>query len=96
MDAERMTRIDPALAGYLAAGLLLGAAYFRTLRWTSDRLAAGSGVRGAIAAIVGRFALLGGALAWISMQGALPLLLTALGVFVGRAVVLRQARVLAA
>lgn len=80
------------LALYLVSGLLLGTAYFQTLRWTSDRLAAGRGVRAAICVIVGRFALLGGALALISLQGAMPLLLTALGVFIGRAAVLRRAR----
>ncbi len=88
-----MSQFGPALLGYLAAGLLLGAAYFRTLRWTSDRLAAGRGARAASAVIVGRFALLGGILAAISMQGALPLLLTALGVFLGRAMVLYRALV---
>jgi len=81
------------LALNLAAGLALGTAYFVNLRWTSDRLAAGRGVPVTIAIILGRFVLLGGALTLASWQGALPLLLTALGVFIARAVVMRRSRV---
>ncbi len=80
----------PAL--YPIAGLLLGTAYFSTLRWTTDRLAAGHGMALTIAAIAARFVLLGGALALASRQGALPLLLMALGVFAARALVLRRLR----
>ncbi len=76
---------------HLAAGLALGTAYFLSVRWTSDRLAAGRGIAGTVAAIVGRFVLLGGVLTLISLEGALPLLVTALGVLVARAVVLRRA-----
>jgi hypothetical protein len=45
-----------------------------------------------VAVILGRFVLLGGALMLTSWQGALPLLLTALGVFIARAVVMRRNR----
>ena len=41
-------------------------------------------------------ALLGGALATASLEGAMPLLLTALGVLLGRAAVLRRVRMAAA
>lgn len=75
----------------LTAGLVLGGAYFSTLRWTSDRLATGRGLKATVAVIVARFALLGGALTLTSLMGALPLLLTALGVLIARAVVLRRA-----
>ena len=84
------------LAAHLAGGLLLGAAYFQTLRWTSDRLASGRGIPASIGLMIGRFVLLGSVLALISLEGALPLLLTALGVFIARAAVMRRARRVAA
>lgn len=80
------------LALNLAAGFGLGTAYFNNLRWTSDRLATGRGAAVTVAVILGRFVLLGGALMLASWQGALPLLLTALGVFIARAVVMRRNR----
>lgn len=78
------------LAAYLATGLVLGAAYFTSLRWTIYRLASGRGMQATIAMIAGRFVLLGGVLTLASLQGALPLLLTALGVFIARAAILRR------
>ena len=77
---------------YFAAGLMLGTVFFTTLRWTSDRLAAGRPVPATIAVMVVRFVLLGAALALASLDGAMALLLTALGVFVARAAVLRSTR----
>lgn len=82
-------------AAHLAAGLLMGGAYFQSVRWTSGRRAAGRGTAAAIAAIIGRFVLLGGALTLISLEGAMPLLLTTLGILAARAAALRRARVAA-
>jgi hypothetical protein len=45
-----------------------------------------------IALIVGRFVLLGGGLALTSLEGALPLLLTALGVVLARFAIMRRVR----
>ncbi len=76
----------------LGFDLALGMAYFRSLRWTAERFATGDGVKLAAGVVVLRFVLLGGVLALVSRQGALPLLLAALGVFIARAIVLRQAQ----
>jgi len=93
MDAKRMNQFFPwMLPFYLAFGLALGTTYFCSLHWTSDRLAAGRGVPAAVATIIVRFVLLGIVLTLASLQGALPLLMTALGVFIARAMVLRQSR----
>ena len=45
-----------------------------------------------IALMVGRFALLGGLLTLASLEGALPLLMTALGLLIARPVVMREVR----
>jgi hypothetical protein len=90
MDAERMNQWTLALS--LAAGFALRTAYFVNVRWTSDRLAAGLGAAATIAVILCRFVLLAGALALAAWEGALPLLLTALGLFIARALVMRVSR----
>ena len=43
-----------------------------------------------VALMIGRFALLGGLLALASLEGALPLLVMALGVFIARSAVMRR------
>jgi F1F0 ATPase subunit 2 len=99
VDAARMSNLSLwtlfLAAVHLAAGLVLGTGYFQTVRWTSNRLADGRGTAAAIASIIGRFVLLGGALTLISLEGAMPLLLTTLGILAARAAVLRRARVAA-
>lgn len=80
------------LLAHLAAGLLLGAAYFHTGRLTADRLLLGSFMPATISLILARFLLLGAALTFASLEGAMPLLITALGVFAARFLVLRHAR----
>ena len=80
------------LAMYLAVGFSLGLLYFGSLWWNA-RLFSGSGrLRTVLAMAAARFALLGGALALASLEGAGPLLATALGVLGARAVVLRRVR----
>lgn len=77
------------VAGGLAAGILLGLAYFGTLAatvrfYTEGRpLAAGS-------LQAGRFAALGLALLGTAQLGALPLLCCGAGIVIGRQLVLRR------
>ena len=81
------------LLAWLAAGLVLGAAYFQTGRWTTDRLVSGRATSTAVAMIIARFAALAAALTLIGLAGAMPLLTAAVGVFIARAVILHGARV---
>ena len=81
--------VIPVLAAHFAAGIGLGACYFGGLWWNAC-LFAGARLAAAISLMIGRFALLAGFLTLASLQGALPLLLTALGVLVARPLVLRR------
>jgi len=74
----------------LAAGIILGVLYFHTLWWNIRRFALGGRAITAIAAMIGRFMVLGGLLILASLQGALPLLVTAVGILIGRAALMRQ------
>ena len=80
------------LLASLAAGLVLGTAYFRTGRWTTDRFVSGRATSTIAAMIVARFALLAAILTLISLAGAMPLLATALGILIARTAILRGAR----
>lgn len=82
--------IPISLAVHLGAGAALGALYFRNVWWTTSRFAGGGRLTTTIAAMAGRFVLLGGALTLASLEGALPLLVMALGVLVARAAVMRS------
>ena len=77
---------------HLAAGLGVGLLYFGSLWWTAHLFAGAGRLRTVLIFAVARFALLGVALALTSLEGAGPLLETALGVLVARSVVLRRAR----
>jgi F1F0 ATPase subunit 2 len=100
MDAKRMTSLSLAylspwpmvlsLAGYFAAGFLLGLVYFRGLWWNARLFASGGRVITTIGLMLGRFILLGGVLTIVSLEGAMPLLMTALGVLIARSVFMRQ------
>jgi F1F0 ATPase subunit 2 len=81
-----------SLAAHLAAGIALGIFYFRSLWWNARRFAAGGRAITAVALMIGRFALLGGLLTLASLEGALPLLMMALGVLVARPVIIRRVR----
>ncbi len=76
----------------LAAGIAVGVLYFGGLWWNvrlfADRRHAGVNVL----LMLGRIAGLGGALTFAARQGAMPLLLTALGVFIARFAVMRHVR----
>jgi uncharacterized membrane protein (UPF0136 family) len=78
-------------AGFIALGLLAGTLHFALLRWNTS-LYAGPGRIGLGAALqVVRIGVLAGLLVVAARQGALPLLLMALGVLVARPVVMRWA-----
>ena len=81
-----------ALAAHLLAGVVLGVVYFRALWWNVQLMGQGGRKAAAIGLMLGRLGLMIGALGLASREGALPLLLMALGVFVGRAVVVRRLR----
>jgi F1F0 ATPase subunit 2 len=100
MDGERMTSLSfsslPAwgtclsLAAHLAAGIVVGVAYFRSLWWNARRFTMGGHVATTIAVMIGRFVILGVVLTLASLEGALPLLLMALGVLIARYAVVRR------
>ena len=79
-----------ALVAYLAIGISLGALYFGGVWWSAYLFVRSGRISTTIALLAGRFALLGGALTLVSLEGALPLLMTALGVLIGRFVVVRR------
>jgi F1F0 ATPase subunit 2 len=102
MDEERMSfpsfALLPAwaaflsLAAHLAAGIALGTLYFGSLWWSARRFGGAGRATTTIVLMVGRFALLGGLLTLASLEGALPLLVVALGVLIARSVVMRGVR----
>jgi F1F0 ATPase subunit 2 len=77
---------------HLTAGIVLGVLYFRSLWWNICRFTGGGRVTTTIALMIGRFALLGGLLTLANLEGALPLLVMALGVLIARSVVMRRVR----
>jgi F1F0 ATPase subunit 2 len=100
MDGERMTSLSfmslsawgtcLSLAAHLAAGIVVGVIYFRSLWWNARRFTMGGRVATTIAVMIGRFVILGAVLTLASLEGALPLLLMALGVLIARSVVVRR------
>ncbi len=81
-----------AIAGDLAAGIMLGLMYFGSLNWSVSRFIAGGGVVRTIVLMVLRFIILGAVLMLASLAGASHLLMMTLGVFVGRSFVIRRMR----
>jgi F1F0 ATPase subunit 2 len=100
MDKERMSVLSfddlPALGrllslpAHLAAGIVLGVVYFRSLWWNARLFALGGRAAMTVAVMIGRFALLGGLLTLASLEGALPLLVMAFGVLIARCAVMRR------
>ncbi len=78
---------------YFVGGSVVGALYFGSLWWNTRLFERAGRVRTLLASMAARFVLLGGVLTAASLEGAMPLLVTALGVLVARVVVLRQLRV---
>jgi F1F0 ATPase subunit 2 len=102
IDEERMSfhSFDslPAWATFLSStahltvGIALGVLYFRSLWWNICRFTGGGRVTTAIALMIGRFALLASLLILASLEGALPLVVMALGVLIARSVVMGGVR----
>lgn len=80
-----------ALIG-LALGLVLGIAHFASLKRVTALYVGGGTPWRAIAFQLGRLALLTAVLTGLALMGTVPLLAGALGVLVGRAIVLHRAR----
>ena len=78
------------LCAHFAAGVMLGVLYFGTLWWNVRLFALTGRATTTAALMIGRFVLLGGLLTLASLEGALPLLVMAFGVLIGRAVVMRR------
>jgi F1F0 ATPase subunit 2 len=76
-------------AGYFAVGLLAGALHFRLLRWNATLYVRAGGAATAMLVQILRLGVLAGGLAAAAMQGAMPLLLAALGVVIARPIVTR-------
>ncbi len=100
MDSERMSFLAfnslsawawvLGLAAHLGAGVGLGFVYFHALIWNARLFAFGGRVTTAVGLMIGRVALLGVLLIAASLEGALPLLMTALGVLFSRWLIMRR------
>jgi F1F0 ATPase subunit 2 len=77
---------------HLGGGAAIGALYFGSLWWNARLFEQAGRLRTLLASMAARFALLGGVLLAASLEGAMPLLATALGVLLARAAVLRRVR----
>lgn len=83
---------DLALGGgWLAAGTIIGAVYFLSLRWNVRMLAAGRSLLPVMALQLGRFVAMAVVLALITRTfGGLPSLAAALGILAARTVTVRK------
>ena len=75
---------------YFAIGVALGVVYFQGLRWNARLFSEGASLQVTIGLLVGRFVLLGVLLTLASLEGAMPLLVMALGVLVARFAVMHR------
>jgi F1F0 ATPase subunit 2 len=92
MDAERMSLYDLTLALYFTSGIVAGTLYFACVWWNVRLFAERGGSLLSVLLLLGRIAVLGCVLTLAARQGALPLLVMALGVFVARFAVMRGLR----
>lgn len=76
-------------AAFVALGLLAGGVYFALLRWNTSFYARPGCIWTAAALQMARMVVLGGLLYLAALSGALPLLLTAVGVMIARPIVMR-------
>ncbi len=84
--------IDATALLYFTAGIIAGTLYFYCVWWNARLFAEHGGTRRTILLLLGRIAVLGLMLTLAAKQGAMPLLLMALGVFVARFAVMRRLR----
>ena len=80
---------------YLGSGIVLGLLYFRALLWNAESFASDGASLPGVALLVGRFGMLGFLLLLAALQGALPLLVSTLGLLIGRALLMRRVRLTA-
>ena len=80
------------LALFAAAGVAVGVIFFRALRWGARVLVEGGAVSTAFALTLGRFGLVGLLLYFAVRAGAAPLLAAAVGIFIGRFLVMRASQ----
>lgn len=80
------------VAAHFALGIVLGEVIFRSLWFSVRRFAADVRAARLLALMLGRLLLLGGVLLLVSLEGALPLLTTVLGLLLGRFLVMRRVR----
>ena len=92
LDSMPAWAIPLSLAAHLAGGIVLGVLYFCSLWWNVCRFTGGGRATTTIALMIGRFALLGGLLMLASLEGALPLLMAALGVLIARSIIMHRVR----
>ena len=92
MDGQRVTALGLPL--HLAGGTAVGGLYFGSLWWNARLFDHAGGLGTLLASMAIRFALLGAVLCAASLEGAMPLLATALGVLLARSVVLRGVRIM--
>jgi hypothetical protein len=87
MDARAMI----GGTAFLLVGFAAGTLYFALLRWNTVLYAQAGRIWMAIAMHVSRLGTLAGVLTLIALHGALPLLLTVLGLLIARPLVMRWA-----
>jgi F1F0 ATPase subunit 2 len=92
MDAERMSVDGLTLVLYGTFGFVAGTLYFVCLWWNARLFAERGGTWLTVLLLLGRILLLGCVLTLTARQGAMPLLLMALGVFIARFAVMRGLR----
>ncbi len=92
LPALPLVLLPIVLAAHFAAGAGAGVVFFRSLFWSTRLVVGGGRISTALALTLGRFLLVGGLLTLTALEGAAPLLITALGIFVGRFFVLRSAK----
>lgn len=78
-----------AAAAFLALGFAAGTLFFALLRWNAALYTRGGAPVPAVAIQLVRLAAVAGLLALVALHGALPLLLTAMGLLIARPIVLR-------
>lgn len=84
------------MIGCLLLGLSVGAAYFAAMWRSAELFAAGGRMILGLALSVGRFAMILGVLGGVAIQfGALPLLMTALGIVIARFMAVRRVKAMA-
>lgn len=81
-----------SLSAHFTAGISLGVLYFRTVWWNARLFSLGGRVATSLLLVLVRFALLASFLTLASLEGALPLLVLALGILSARVAILRAVR----